>query len=173
MSDESTLLTDLEANEALAKQLNVASTIGDVVAHIQHVLWPYIRSVVEETIDIDEAVHDLVHETEDVLHPETAEVFAALVVGTQGLINHVLPSVDKDKDPKIYAGLMKLREIARRAGKVLDEIVMPEVDEEDDEHEGDDDGNDDDGAGDDGDAEDQDGEAVEGDQDGDDEDADE
>lgn len=162
MSDDSTLIADLDANEALAKSLNVVSTVGDVVAHIQHVLWPYLRSLVEETLDIDATVHDLVHETDDVLHPETAKIFAGLVVGVEGLVSHFLPTIDKAKDPKIHAGLVQLRALARKAAEILEEITMPEVDEDEDDdiEEGDDDGSDDD-AGDGDDASDDDGDEGE------------
>lgn len=130
MSD-STLLADLEANLAEATKLNELAQASDLVKHLKNTLWPFLQTLVEEVTQIDQVVEDIVHEADDILQPETAEVFAALIVACRAMVTEFTPRVDRAKEPKIFQGLQILAQLCNKAESTLDEVTVPPEDEED------------------------------------------
>lgn len=70
------LRADLKRNIAEAGKL---TTVAEIRDHLVHTLYPTIEAVVEITEEIDDAVGEMVDQTEDYLQAPTAAVFAALI----------------------------------------------------------------------------------------------
>lgn len=113
--------------------------IEDVVAFLQHTMWPTIEAAVDEVAQIDECVEDLLNASEDILQPETAELFAALVVAGRAVATELTKRLGPGdaETRKLVSGFLDL---ATSAEAAIVEITVPEDEDEEDEDEGDEEG---------------------------------
>lgn len=81
------LQTDLKANmeEARALVLDPDTSPTTVSSHLLNTLWPFLENVVAELSEQDDVVTDLIERNGDMLQPETAGIFAAIILGARGL----------------------------------------------------------------------------------------
>lgn len=115
------LQSDLEeVKKALPTGQLVSSQ--EVMDFLKHNLVPLIESHVNETAEIDEAVHDLVTHEADILHEETAGVFASLVVSGRELAKQLMSRAGKD--PQIAALCKEHLDLCEQAEEILDEITV-------------------------------------------------
>ena len=70
------LRADLKRNMAEASRL---TTVVEIRDHFVNTLWPFVEAVVDVVDEMDDALAEMVDQTEDYLQAETAGVFAALV----------------------------------------------------------------------------------------------
>jgi hypothetical protein len=98
------LRADLKRNMAEATRLTTPAEIRD---HFINTLWPFIEAQLDVVEEMDDAVAELVDQTEDYLQAETAGVFAALV----------------------QSSLMLAAELRKRAGG--DDLLMKRIDAHD------------------------------------------
>lgn len=150
-----------EVRADIARNVAALSTVGpdpaSVVAYFKNTFWPWAEALVDELDVIDDAVDDLIEESDDILQPETASSLSIpLVLGT-ALAAELKKRVDLEPDSPAKAELLaKIRAFAKgfkEATEIIADITIardfedaPEeggVDEDDDE--GDDDDEDDDG----------------------------
>ncbi len=138
------LKADLETNMAQAKVLNAMSTIGDIAAHINNTMWPFLENVVAEQGEQAEDLLDMYHGSEDLLQPETGALFTAVILGAAGLIGELEKRLVQPTDAKLVGAIAEWRRLSEEAGHVLQEIVViPEEDGEEADEEGDEDEEDD------------------------------
>lgn len=134
---------DLKEIVAEAKKLSTTlTTSGELISFVKNNLVPFIESHVAETADIDECVADMVEHAEDILQPDTAKIFAGCIQGGLAMALKLEEVLAKDAsgklaDPVLAKLIADYRNLAQVGGQLLDEITMPD-DEEDDEEEDDD-----------------------------------
>lgn len=139
-----TLKADLKANLAEAKKLSAMSTVGDVVDHMNNVLWPTMEAVVDELDEIDKVCEETFHGAPECLHPESGAVFAAVVTGAVTVSQALRARIGKDEAPELIKILDELERNCRAANDILDEIVIEDLDDDEDDDLDDDDLEDDD-----------------------------
>jgi hypothetical protein len=109
----------------------LAPSVESVVSFLRLTLWPTIEAVVDELSDVDGCVEDLLNDSEDILQPKTAELFAALVVAGREIAAELgkrLTSSASDADAKkLVAGFADLSNAAEAA---IQEITIPDDDED-------------------------------------------
>jgi len=137
MSEAEALTTDTEAVVAAAQALNPGlTTTADLVRFLQDNLMPLIASHVESHTELDEAVMDLVEQTEDILQPETAKDFGMLIVMGQAIVQKCIQLAPKDPkgkllDGKLAQALAAYMVVSKRCQETLEEITLAEGEDED------------------------------------------
>jgi hypothetical protein len=107
------------------------SSPDEIRAYFRDTMYPLLASVSSELEDIDNDVADMVQQSEDILQPETAGLFAAVIVGAV----QVMAALEKrlkanTNDNKWLAKIQQLRHVCDLAQKTLHEItVQPDADE--------------------------------------------
>lgn len=139
-----TLKTDLAACIASGKELVHSNSPGDIVAHLNHTLWPFIESLVQEASEIDDSVQDMYEHAEDILQPETAQLLGGVLAGAMVLVGELRQRCGNDA--RLLKAISEWSEKAKLAAATIEEISIPPDDEEDEDtdDDGDDDGDDDD-----------------------------
>jgi hypothetical protein len=139
-----TLESDLKSNLALVAALQPElATSADVVRVLKET-WAFIENHVAETGAIDLCVQDLLRNAEDILQPETAEIFAAVVTGGLAVAAALKTKISRDTDAQLYKVAEELERNCKKAEEILEEIVI-DVDDDDDDDEYEDDDEDDEG----------------------------
>lgn len=139
------LQSDYLSNLEGAKRLLAGDPGNPVLQHLVNNLWPFQEAVLEEIAEQAEELDKVVDEAGDMLQPETAAPFAALIV----LSARIADELDKRLMPsetELRGVLVELRKQAQEAAAILDEITVPPdaLDAETQDDEGDDDDDDDD-----------------------------
>lgn len=139
------LQNDYRSNLSAAQKLLQADPENPLLRHVVNNLWPFQEAMLEEIAEQAEELDKVVDEAGDMLQPETAAPFAALIV----LATKVADELDKRLMPsetELRGVLVELRKQAVEASEILDEIVVPPdaLDDETQDAEGDDDDDDDD-----------------------------
>ena len=153
-----TLKDDLKANlstlsliatpppGAVATNADTLLVAEQLVRHLKDTLWPFLESVVDEVAEIDECVADVISGAEDILQPETAEIFAAIIAGAVACAATLKSRIDPAAEPQIYKMIAELEKNCKTGESLMAEIVIDTGDdeaEEDDDDEGDDEDDDD------------------------------
>lgn len=137
-------LPELRADCKLQRERILGSKLpATLKSELADNLWPFLEALLEENLGMDDAIAELIDQSENVLQPE----FAAAIVGALELGKLICNEVDaliKDSDDdlrkKRIAGL--LTDYRRAAEVVTDEVAAATVDmepEEDEEPEDEDD----------------------------------
>ena len=126
-------MEELEADTAqvvaAAKALGPLTTTSDLVAFIKHNLTPLVTSAIAEIGEVDETVYGLVHESDDVLHEDTAKLFSEVIQGGAELARELAKLAAGDAR---IAGMIQAWQVkAKQAAEVLDDITSPDPDAED------------------------------------------
>lgn len=100
----------------------------DLADYLKHNLLPLLESHVNETAEIDEAVENLVKHEADILHEETAAVFASVIVSGRELAKELAARMGNDQ--RLHRLVKEYREIAADAEEILNDITVPDDDEE-------------------------------------------
>lgn len=137
------LKADLESNMAACKALiSPLTTPSELAAHLHNCLYPFISNVVNEIEEVDSAVETLFNESDDVLQPETAAVFAAVIAGGQVLVKELSGRLTP-ADDKLKQAIAEWLQLAAVAGSTLEDITLdpsdPDPDDDDDDEDDDDD----------------------------------
>lgn len=146
-----TLKQDLRENMAQLATLNGLTSNEDLIKHLRETLWPTLESIVDELEEVDECVADLVSGAEDILQPETAQVFAAVIASAAVVAAALKVRIDPQADAKLMHLVTELEANLKNANEIMQEIVIDDgsdLDEEgddgDEEEDDDDDESDDD-----------------------------
>jgi hypothetical protein len=119
------LLTDLKENGLELAKLGPESTPADIVAFLQMTFWPSVVALAEQTEEIDGCVEDILHAQEDILQPETAQVFAGIIAGGLVLVAELKKRL-KAEDTKIMAAIGEFEQLCARGEEALEEITIPD-----------------------------------------------
>jgi hypothetical protein len=104
------------------------TSAAELAAYIKNDLVPFIGSAVDEIEEIDESVGDLVNQTPDALHEETAAVFAGIIASGSVLAGELRARAGNDQ--RLLALLKEWGKLAEKGKELLDDITIPdEVDE--------------------------------------------
>jgi len=139
-----TLQEDLKANLAGLRDLNALSSVDDVVKHLKNSLWPFLESAVEQMEDLDGCIEDLLNNHEDILQPETGELFTTVVTSALILIGELKKRLGPGDDPRIAASIAEFERNANQMIGTLQEITIPEIDDDDEDVDADEDADEDD-----------------------------
>ncbi len=99
-------------------------TPQELGAYLKDNLVPFIASAVDELEEIDSSVEDLVHQSVDVLHEETAEVFAGIITSGVVMANELLSRAGNDQ--RIIALVREWKKVAAQGEEILTEITIPD-----------------------------------------------
>jgi hypothetical protein len=114
---------------------NVAfASFDDVKEYVKTTLLPLVSNVVDEVAQIDDDVADMINQSADVLQPETAGIFAAVITQCKGLAEALQRRLKKGdvNDDKWAKRLPKIRQVCEVAQNTLLEITVMPTDEGDD-----------------------------------------
>jgi hypothetical protein len=114
----------------LAKDPEV--TPRQIMAHLRDGLWPFIEAAVDEIEAQADIMDEIVEETGDILQPETAGVFAALIVSAQQWAIPLLKAIGKT-NPDVADKLPAFETLCNEAADLLEQITVDPGDEDEDE----------------------------------------
>lgn len=138
-----TLREDLKAITPVVAALHPdLATTAEVVKALKEV-WAFVESHVDETEEIDEVVADIVSDAEDILHPDTAKVFAAIIAGGAVMAAAIEANVSRDTNPQLFKAVEEFTANCKKGKDLLEEIVIDTGDDDDDDDEEDEDEDDD------------------------------
>jgi hypothetical protein len=109
------------------------ATTPALVLWLQDNLLPWLQSQSEELGEMDEAIESIIHDSVDVLHPESGAVFAGII--TSGLAIATELAARAGNDQRILTVVKEFRVLAVQGKEILEEIVLDDEDDEDDEDE--------------------------------------
>lgn len=137
------LQADLAANMAEAKNLSALSSIGDIANHLNNTLWPFVQNVVAEQAEMDTALRDMYENSEDILQYETGKQLATTIGGAMTLVNEL--EARAGGDARLLAAIKEWRAHAKESSELLEDITLPDADDDvvEDDQDGDDDVGDD------------------------------
>lgn len=101
-------------------------SLDDVKTFLKTTMFPLMENMVDEIEQIDSDVADMIEQSEDVLQPETAGIFAAVITQCMGLITALERRLKKDdvNDQKWAKRLPGIRNICTVAQNTLLEITV-------------------------------------------------
>jgi hypothetical protein len=100
---------------------------SDVRQFLADELLPFVGSMLEEIDDIDATIAALAEGSEDVLHADSAAVFAALIVSGRALMLDLKKRVAHD--PQAVAAVGVWMDLASKAESLLEDITLDEPEE--------------------------------------------
>ena len=138
-----TLKNDLKLNLAEVSKLGVeigattetGAKIDILVNHLAGNLWPTLEAIVDELDEVDGVVADIVSGAEDILQPETAAVFAAVIASSTTIAAALKLRINKEADAQLYRVVEELEQNLRQATEIMEEIVIDDgegLDDDDD-----------------------------------------
>lgn len=138
-----TLKNDLKLNMAELAQLDEnLATPKDVVRHLKGSLWPTLDAIVEELDEVDSCVADIVDGIDEILTPESAGVFSAVIAGCSTVLAALESRVTRAQEPELFKVIDELKKNMNRGTEILADVVVGESeddyeDDEDDEEDDD------------------------------------
>lgn len=146
--DEQEELTPIERDiveiVAEAKKLNALSTVQELVTFLKSNLVPFMETHVAETVQQADALDDLIGQADDILQPETAQIFAGVIMGGVAMAAKVRELAPKAPTGKLADAVLEQQVAAyealcKQAGDLLPEITLDRSDEYEDADEDDED----------------------------------
>lgn len=88
-------------------------------------LWAFQEAVIEEMMDMDDAVCDLVERAADILQPETAELFATIISYGFAMVAQLTKRLKRGnpEDTKVARDLVQIKAALQNAVVVLKAIA--------------------------------------------------
>lgn len=93
-------------------------------------LLPYLENQVGEMVEQDNAIYALVHQTEDILHTENAALFMGLIEAAEQLVGELRTRVGNDH--RILGLITAWKRLALQAKEVIEDIGVPDDDDDPD-----------------------------------------
>lgn len=124
------LRKDMAESAVKLETLGAMSSLEEVVAFLKDTLWPTLEALSEETEQIDGCVEDLLNGSEDILQPETAQVFAAMVVSGRVIAGELRKRL-RPEESALRSTLDEFERMATEATAALEEITIPDDDDAD------------------------------------------
>lgn len=106
---------------------------ADLSNYLKNNLVPLLSATVSELEEMDGAIGDIVNQTEDVLHQESAEVFMGIIASGLLLINELATRVGDDR--RLLGAIKEWRKVAKKGEELINNITIPDDEDEVDEDE--------------------------------------
>lgn len=127
MTEIETLRNDLHDIKTALPELGDPTKVW-----VSRTLLPFLESMVDQLSEIDESILDLVEQTEDILQPETAGVFAIVIQGCLATISHLGKRLKKTaEDAALAKELARLKTACIQARELLVQITVAPEEPED------------------------------------------
>jgi hypothetical protein len=137
-------LNDITASASAHALEEKAGAAPPVWGWLRDNLLPWIQGMADEVEEMDEAIHDVVNQSVDVLHPESAEVFAAIIAAGATMAAELRTRVGDDR--RLLKSISEYIALLGRGKELLEDIYISDDDDDGEDDEGDDEGADDAGA---------------------------
>jgi hypothetical protein len=105
------------------------TSAADLADYMRSDLLPLLVTMTEEMDEIDTSVEELVHQTPDTLHEETAAVFAGIIASGSVLATELLARSGNDK--RLLDLIKEWRSLAQQGEELLDDITIPDPEPDD------------------------------------------
>lgn len=129
-----TLKSDLDDIVKSANELQQPQP--DVFAWLTNHLLPWTQSLTEEVAEMDKAIQDLVDESVDVLHSDSAELFARIIAGGAKMAAELRTRVGDDR--RVLKEVADYVALLGQGKSLLEEIYIADDEEEEEGEEEDD-----------------------------------
>jgi hypothetical protein len=127
-----TLRDDLKGLKEATRAMPDLTTSGDIRKFMKSTLVPFVEALVDEVAEMDGVMADLIEGAEDILQPETAGVFADLIIGGRLLAAKLRELSPTGADPKLDVAIVAFLERSTLAEQLLEEIAVVSADDEED-----------------------------------------
>lgn len=126
------LQSDLERNLTELDD-KLFMSLDDVKAYFKTTIYPLLASVGSELEEIDNDVADMVQQSEDILQPETAGLFAMIIGNTIQLCGALQKRLKDNKNDAVWAQkIAQTMHICELGRNTLEQItVQPDAEEAD------------------------------------------
>lgn len=127
------LKADLQSNLQTLTTMGPLTSSADIVLHLKNTLWPFVESLVTEVEEQDECIENLLNGAEEIIHPETAKVFANVIVAGLGIAKAL-----EDQSPgnaAVKRAVDAFRGMCKVAQETLEEVTVLEDPDDEDEDE--------------------------------------
>lgn len=105
------------------------ATANDLAQFLSGDLLPWMESFLEEVAEIDESVGTLVLKQDDVLHEESAEVFAGIIASGRVLIGTELRT-RVGNDRRLLKAIEEWMGLAEDGEAILNDVTVPDPDDD-------------------------------------------
>lgn len=131
-----TLRQDLRDIINAAPKGGALATADDAVQFMRANLLPFLESLLDEVGEMDDSIEDIVHQSVDVLHADSAAVFAGIIEGGATLITELKTRCSGDA--RLLSMIKDWENLANQGREILEEIVIPEDEDDEDGEDGED-----------------------------------
>lgn len=104
---------------------------ADMRKYMADDMLPFLVTLVDEVGEMDDTIDTLAHQSEDILHSESAAVFAGLIVAGRTLMAELKKRAAKE--PELLAQIGAWSALSEQAERLLEDITLEEEEEESDE----------------------------------------
>lgn len=119
---------DLKEVQTGVKKLGTTPTSLDIANFLRDTLVPFLENHVAESAGQEDMLADILEQADEILHSESAELFGAVITGGLFIAEELKKRIAGDI--KLKKAIEEFEENARNAASVLEEITIP--DDEDD-----------------------------------------
>src|SRR6185503_1442845 len=85
------LRKDVARNQAVAEELRQrGAPASEIVAHLANTVWPFLEALLEPIGDLDEAVDELIQESDDLLQADTAQKISVPLILAADLVKELV-----------------------------------------------------------------------------------
>ena len=105
------------------------STGAEVAAFLRDELLSWLDSLIDEVGEMDASIEDVVHQSVDVLHEESAQVFAGIITSGTVIAAELQTRVGNDR--RLLEVIREFRVLTKQGTEILNEIVIPDDDGDD------------------------------------------
>lgn len=119
--------------KALASRIPTGPLVtpAELAAYLKNDLVPFLSAVTTELEEVDGSVADLVQRAAEVLHEESAAVFAGIITSGAVLIAELKTRIGSDR--RLQEAIKEWESLAKEGTQILEEITFPYEPEDDDE----------------------------------------
>lgn len=100
------------------------TTAAEMSAYLKNNLLPFMESAVGELEEMDGTIEDLVTQAQDVIHEETAKVFAGIITSGLILVNELRARIGNDR--RLLDACKEWENLAKQGSELLEDITIPD-----------------------------------------------
>lgn len=126
---------DLKEVQSGVKKLGTTPTSTDIGAFLRDMLVPFLENHVTESTEQESMLADILEQADEILHSESAELFGAVITGGLFIAEELKKRVGGDI--KLRKAIDEFEDNAKNAAAVLEEITIPDDEEDQDDPQGD------------------------------------
>lgn len=119
---------DLKEVQIGVKKLGTTPTSLDIANFLRDTLVPFLENHVAESAGQEDMLADILEQADEILHSESAELFGAVITGGLFIAEELKKRIAGDI--KLKKAIEEFEDNARNAASVLEEITIPDEDED-------------------------------------------